>query len=82
MTNWHKGGKLFETGSSRHGYSSLLSFEDKGALVKVNGGGDNLELVIVQSDIPHDEANDEELLLDDLKVRKLTFTSLNYKLLY
>ncbi|KAF3329789.1 chloride channel protein CLC-f-like protein [Carex littledalei] len=67
VTNRHKGGKLFEAGSSRHGYS-LISLEDKdGALVKVNGG-DDLELAIAQSDILHYEANDEELLLDDLKV--------------
>lgn len=79
MTNRHKGGKLFETGSSRHGYS-LISLEDKdGALVKVNGG-DDLELAIAQSDILHCEANDEELLLDDLKVRKLASPYLNNKL--
>ncbi|KAJ3707457.1 hypothetical protein LUZ61_011162 [Rhynchospora tenuis] len=68
VTNWHKGGKRSEMGSSRHGYS-LLSLEDKiGASLKENGGGEDLELAIVQSDALYYEANDEEVLLDDLKV--------------
>ncbi|KAJ4811129.1 Chloride channel protein [Rhynchospora pubera] len=67
VTNWNKGGKRSRTGSSRHGYS-LLSLEGKNGSLKENGGGEDLEFAIVQSDILYYEANDEEVLLDDLKV--------------
>ncbi|XP_010928180.1 chloride channel protein CLC-f [Elaeis guineensis] len=69
VANQSKDSEVLESRSAGHGYSSLLSAEDKNEAVRrrPDGGGD-LELSTVETGIHQHGAINEEVLLDDLKV--------------
>ncbi|XP_062191597.1 chloride channel protein CLC-f-like [Phragmites australis] len=58
----------FEATSPRHGYSSLLPPADRNETDWRRPDGDDIELTILDDDPYHYGSNNEEMLLDDLKV--------------
>ncbi|OEL16289.1 Chloride channel protein CLC-f [Dichanthelium oligosanthes] len=58
----------FEATSPRHGYSSLLPPADRNETDWRRQDGDDVELAILDVDPYHYGSNNEEMLLDDLKV--------------
>lgn len=58
----------FEATSPRHGYSSLLPPTDRNETDWRRQDGDDVELTILDVDPYHYGSNNEEMLLDDLKV--------------
>lgn len=63
-----------ELRSPRHGYSSLLSTEDKNdAAWRQQETGENLELSVLHNDARNVLNNNDEALLDDLKVCHFVF---------
>lgn len=58
----------FEATSPRHGYSSLLPPTDRNETDLRRQDGDDVELAILDVDPYHYGSNNEEMLLDDLKV--------------
>jgi hypothetical protein len=63
-----------ELRSPRHGYSSLLSTEEKNdAAWRQQEAGENLELSVLHNDARNVLNNNDEALLDDLKVCYFVF---------
>uniref|UniRef100_A0A0A9CJ56 Uncharacterized protein n=1 Tax=Arundo donax TaxID=35708 RepID=A0A0A9CJ56_ARUDO len=58
----------FEATSPRHGYSSLLPPADRNETDWRRPDGDDVELTILDDDPYRYGSNNEEMLLDDLKV--------------
>ncbi|KQJ98827.1 hypothetical protein BRADI_3g39350v3 [Brachypodium distachyon] len=61
---------VFEATSPRHGYSSLLPPADRSETDGRRPDGDDVELAILEEDPYHYGSNNEEMLLDELKVSR------------